>query len=132
MHHPVGRESGDIVVGWLVRLVVALTVAGVLALDGISVGVAALATTDQAAAASRAGSTGLLEGGSTQAAYDAALAAVAAEQPLAELPVDGFTVGADRSVTVTVRRQAPTFVLHHVPGSRRWLTVTATSTHSAG
>lgn len=33
---------------------------------------------------------------------------------------------------MTVERTVPILVLHHVPGSERWLTVSATDVHAAG
>ena len=130
MRHLPSGDTGDIVVGWLVRLVACLALAGVVTFDGISLGVADLDVTDAAAAASRTASATLVAGGSPQAAYDAAWHAVA--RPSVELPVDGFLVGPARSVTVTVHRTVATLVLHRVPGSGRWVTVSATATHPAG
>lgn len=34
--------------------------------------------------------------------------------------------------SMTVERTVPTLVLHHVPGSERWLTVSVTVVHTAG
>jgi hypothetical protein len=44
-------DAGNIVVGWLAKLVVVFSVLGVLAFDGVSMGIAELAVTDSAAAA---------------------------------------------------------------------------------
>ena len=128
----VAGDSGDIVVGWLVKLVAGMAVVGVLVFDGVSLGVAELGVADQAAAASRAASREVAAGSTDQSAYDAAWQAVAGGSGRVELPVEQFSVAADGTVTLGVRRTAPTLVLHHVPRSERWLTVSATSVHTPG
>lgn len=122
-------DAGGIVVGWLVRLVAVFAVLGVLVFDGMSFGVAELAVADTAAAASRAASNALAGGGTAQQAYDAAREAAVQDESINQVPVESFLVGADRSVTLTVRRSSPTLVLHLVPGSERWLVAESTSTH---
>lgn len=130
MRLPVAGDSGDIVVGWLVKLVASLGVVGVLVFDGVSLGVAELEVVDQAADASRTASQEIMAGATNQRAYDAAWHEVAAGRPGVEVPVGGFGVAPDGTVTVTVQRTVPTLVLHHVPGSERWLTASATSVHT--
>jgi len=125
-------DTGDIVVGWLTKLVAVFAVVGVLVFDGASLGVAELGVTDQAAAASRAASAELVTGGTPQDAYDAARASIDVGSGHVDLPVAGFVIAADRTVTLTVQRSVPTLVLHRVPGSDSWLTVSATSTHRTG
>ena len=124
-------EAGGIVVGWLVKLVAVFAVVGVLAFDGLSVGVAELSVTDTAAAASRAAGTVLTGGGTAQQAYDAAYRSAVTDDGVNQVPVESFQVVPD-SVTLTVRRTTPTLVLHHVPGSERLLLAQSTSTHTAG
>lgn len=126
------RDAGDIVVGWLVKLVASMAVVGVLLFDGVSVGVAELDVADTAAAAARVASREVVAGSSDQAAYDAAWREVAGGRAAVELPVEGFSAAADGTVTVTVERTVSTLVLHHVPGSERWLTVSATDVHTPG
>lgn len=129
---PGSSDSGSIVVGWLVRLVAAFAVVGVLLFDGVSLGIAQLAVMDSAAAAARAASLELRTGGTAQRAYDAALASSSSKDLVDVLPVEEFHVGADGSVTLTVQRTAPTLVLHHIPGSESWLVSSATASHLAG
>lgn len=125
-----GEDTGGVVVGWLVKLVALFAVLGVLAFDGISVAVAGLAVTDTAAAASRAASEQLDVSGNPQLAYGAAVETALADSVDNEVPTDGFSVAADGTVTVTVLRQPPTLLLHHVPRSERWLVTTASASHS--
>ncbi len=125
------RDAGDVVLGWLVRLVATFAVIGVLAFDGISLGVASLGVQDDAAAAARAASLAVEPGRvDRQAVYDAAWSEVVQGQPAVDIPVDGFSVGPDGTVTVTVERTVATLVLHHLPRSERWLTVSATATRA--
>jgi len=107
-------------------------VVGVLVFDGASLGVAELGVADQAAAASRAASAELVTGGTPQDAYDAAWANIDVGSGDIDLPVAGFVVASDHTVTLTVERTVSTLVLHRVPGSDSWLTVSTTSTHRPG
>lgn len=132
MPTPTATDRGSIVVGWLVKLVAFFAVVGVLVFDGVSLGIAQLAVTDSAAAAARAASLELSTGSTAQRAYEAALATSAQQDVTDQVPVEQFLVGADGSVTLTVRRTAPTLVLHHVPGSESWLVSSATASHVAG
>lgn len=126
------HDAGDVVVGWLVRLVAVFSVVGVLAFDGVSLGTAELAVTDTAAAAARAAGLELGSGSTAQQAYLAAQDAASADDGLNEVPVEEFVVTPDGTVTLLVRRDTPTMVLHHIPGSAGWLVAEATATHAAG
>ncbi|WP_380164216.1 hypothetical protein [Jannaschia sp. R86511] len=125
-------DAGDVVVGWLVRLVAVFAVVGVLLFDGVSLGIAELAVTDTAAAAARAAGQELDTGATAQEAYLAAREAADTDHDLNDVPADRFQVTADGAVTLTVRRTVPTLVLHHVPGSDAWLVAEATAGHDAG
>jgi hypothetical protein len=124
-----GGDRGDIVIGWLVRLVVALAVVGVLAFDGLSLLVARLAVTDSAATAAREAGQDLTTGGTPQGAYLTAVEAVVEDNTFNEVPAEAFLVGPAGEVTLTVLRKTPTLVLRHVPRSESWLTVSATATY---
>jgi hypothetical protein len=123
-------DRGDIVIGWLVRLVVVLAVVGVLAFDGLSIGVARLAVTDSAAGAAREAGQELAAGAAPQAAYLTAVEAAVTDDAYNEVPAGSFVARRDGSVTLTVVRDTPTLVLHHVPRSERWLTVRSTASWS--
>lgn len=125
-------DAGDIVVGWLVKLVAAFAVVGVLAFDGISLGIAQLAVTDTAAAAARTASTELVSGATPQQAYIAARETAVADAAVNALPEDMFLVSPEGAVTLTVVRTAPTLVLHLVPRLDSRLVASATTTHEPG
>lgn len=122
-------DAGNIVVGWLAKLVVVFSVLGVLVFDGVSMGIAELAVTDAAAAASQAASRELMSGGTPQDAYVAATGSAVQDDAFNTLPTESFLVDADRTVTLTVVRETPTLVLHFIPRSEEWLVAEATSTH---
>ena len=130
MRPVVAGDTGDIVVGWLVKLVASLAVVGVLVFDGVSLAVAHLDVIDQAADASRIASAEVVAGHSAQDAYDAAWTEVVSGHTGVDMPVGAFAAAPDGTVTVTVRRSVPTLVLQHVPRSEGWLTVSATSVHT--
>lgn len=127
-----GRDAGDIVVGWLVKLVVVLSVAGVLVFDGVSFGVAELAVTDTAVKAARAASDDLMAGRTPQQAFVTATDVAVTDHGFNEVPAEDFAVTRTGDVTVTVVRTTPTLVLHWIPRSERWLVADATATRTAG
>lgn len=129
---PRADDTGGIVVGWLVKLVAVFAVVGVLAFDGVSVGAAELTVTDTAVAAARAAGVELSTGATAQQAYLAAYDAAVQDDALNEVPAESFLVGADRSVSLLVRRTPPTMVLHHIPRSDGWLVAEAYATRAAG
>ncbi|WP_336924204.1 hypothetical protein [Aquipuribacter sp. SD81] len=125
-----GTDRGDIVIGWLVRLVVVLAVVGVLVFDGLSLLVGHLAVADSAAAAAREAGREIAAGATPQAAYLSAVEEVVADGAYDEVPAGSFVVDRTGAVTLTVVRDTPTLVLHHVPRSESWLTVRSTATWS--
>ena len=127
----VDGDTGDIVVGWLVRLVASLAVVGVLLFDGISLGVAPLEVMDQAADASRVASGEVASGRSAQDAYDAAWRRSSAGRAGVDMPVDGLHGRPRRhaSPRPSGARCRPSCSATS-PAASGWLTVTATSVHT--
>ncbi|HET8615017.1 MAG TPA: hypothetical protein VFL94_05790 [Actinomycetales bacterium] len=121
---PDERERGDIVVGWLVRVVATLAVVGVLLFDAISVGTATMSVTDQASEAARVASTDWLAHHDQQSAFDAAW--TAATQANATNTVDTHTFRVEKNGTVhlTMHRTAPTLVLRLLGPLSHWADVT--------
>lgn len=125
-------DAGEIVTGWITRLVVGFAVAGVLAYDGLALGVANLTVTDTAAAAVRAASNEHAMTRNAQASYEQAVVTATEDDVTNEVPVDTFSVAPDGTVRLTVRREVPTLVLHHIPRSESWLVAEAAAARSAG
>jgi hypothetical protein len=120
-------DRGDIVVGWLVRVMVSVAVVGVLLFDVISVGAAKMSVTDQASTAARAASDNWLNHHDQQAAFDAAWQAATQANPANTVDTHGFRVEQNGTVHLTVDRTAPTLVLHLVGPLRHWADVTGES-----
>lgn len=122
------RDRGDIILGWLVRLVAVLGLAGLVAFDAISVASASLSLEDQAVAAARDASDALARLPTAQAAYDAGLASAVASDPANELHPQEMLVAPGQVVTLTLHRTAPTLVLHRIGPVRHWAERSATAT----
>ncbi len=107
-------DRGDIVLGWLARVVAILSLLGVLGYDGISLlhaRVSVADTADQAAVAAR---------DAWQDTRNAQLAAAAANSVVAEsgatIADKGVVIERDGTWRVRVHKTAPTFVLRHLGG----------------
>ena len=123
-------DRGDIVLGWLTKLVVVLAVLGVVAFDLVALGVGRLQAEDRAAAAARAAVSSWSSSKDVQAAYEAALARVAEDGGALEDTIDpgSFRVDPDGAVTLTLRHTATTLVVEKVGPARPWATSSVTTT----
>ena len=119
-------DRGDIVLGWLTKLVGTLAVLGVLGFDLISLGAARYQAEDHAQAAVRAASERFDTAKDLQAAYDAAVAEVARHGDT--IDPQTFTVAPDGAVTLTLRRTAPTMVVEKIGPARAWAEIDTTVT----
>lgn len=117
-------DRGDIVLGWLTKLVVALSVLGVLGFDLISLGTARFQAEDHAQAAVRAANDSWKSAPDLQRAYDAALAEVA--QHGDTIDPQTFAVEPDGGITLTLHRTARTIVVEKVGPARDWAEVDVT------
>jgi hypothetical protein len=118
-------DRGDIVVGWLVRVVASVAVVGVLLFDAVSVGAAKMSVTDQAAQAARAASDSWLTRHDQQVAFDAAWKAATEANPANTVDTKTFRVERNGTVHLTVERTAPTVVLQLVGPLRHWADVSS-------
>lgn len=117
-------DRGDIVLGWLTRVVVVLALLGVVGFDVVSLLSARVTAEDHARTAVRAAAASYEASRVPQAAYDAALGEVVAFGDSIDAPT--FTTAPDGTVTLTLRRQAPTLLLERIPPLRDWALVTTT------
>jgi hypothetical protein len=122
--HSDDEEDHDVVLGWLSKLVLVLSVLGLLGLDGFAWVSARVGAEDSAEKAGRAAASTWASSKHLQAAYDAALAEVAASGDA--IDPASFTAAPDGTVTLTLRREADTLVLHRVPRLRHLTELTAT------
>ena len=116
-------DRGDIVVGWLVRVVASVAVVGVLLFDAVSIGAAKMSVTDEASQAARAASDSWLSRHDQQAAFDAAWAEAVDSNPTNTVDTKNFRVEQNGTVHLTVERTAPTLVLRLVGPLRHWADV---------
>ncbi|HET9187085.1 MAG TPA: hypothetical protein VFN80_03960 [Acidothermaceae bacterium] len=120
---PGARDSGDIILGWLTKLVIGISLTGVVAFDGVSIGVAHVSTIDDANSAALAASH------AWQDSHDMNRALQAAQQTAAqhgETVVDNsLSVDADGTAHVAVQREATTLIVRHIHALRSWIEITA-------
>lgn len=119
-------DRGDIVLGWLTKLVAGLAVLGLVGFDAIAMGATRFQAEDHAQTAARAAVSSWATDKDVQKAYDAALAEVSDEGDT--LDADAFTVAPDGAVTLRLRREVPTMLVAKVPQLRDWTVVTRTVT----
>jgi len=115
------------VLGWLVKLVATLGLAGVLAFDGLSIATTAVSLQDQAANAARSGSDAVERTPTAQAAYDAALASAVDAHALNEIDPTEVAVASTGAVTVTLHRTAPTLVVQRIQWFSDWVERSSTA-----
>ena len=117
-------DRGDVVLGWLTKLVATLAVLGVIGFDLVSLGAARFQAEDHAQTAVRAANESWKSAKDLQAAYDAALAEVVEHGDT--IDPQTFTVGPDGSITLTLHRTAPTMVVEKIGPVRSWADVEVT------
>lgn len=123
---PLPRDRGDIVLGWLTKVVATLAVLGLVGFDAMSLGVARIQAEDHAQQAVRAAAAAYNGSRDLQAAYEAALAAVL---PSADtIDPASFTVAPDGAVTLSLRHETATLLVEKVPPLRQYAMVVRTVT----
>lgn len=95
----------------LVKVVLVLAVLGVVGFDGISLGVGAMQTADDASAAANAAVTSYSTAHDVTAAYLAAQAVLA---PGETIPASSFAMDSSGSVQLVVHRTVPTLLLQRI------------------
>ena len=121
--HP--NDRGDIVLSWLVRVIVLLAVVGVMAFDVLSVGSSRLSIDDQATTAARAAADSWAASHDRQGAFDAAWHSATESDATNDVDVKSFSIDAGGVAHVTLRREAPTFIVRLIPPLRRLAVVRA-------
>lgn len=119
-------DRGDIVLGWLTRVVAVLAVLGLIGFDAVSLAMARFTAEDHAQAAARAAATTFQQTPVPQSAYEAALGEVVASGDT--IDPASFSAAQDGSVTLTLSRTAPTMLLDRIPPLREWTRMSATVT----
>jgi hypothetical protein len=117
-------DRGDIVVGWLTKIVVALALVSVCAFEVVSIAVTKVSTKDDATTAAFEASQNWLNTHDVQQAYEAA-EAYAVEHGGTVAP-ESFSVADDGRVTLTMRKEATSLVLFRAKSTKKWLLVVET------
>jgi hypothetical protein len=114
-------DSGGIVLGWVTRLVLFFSVAGVVLFDAISIGTTAMTVADQGSTAAQAASDAWQTGNKdVQTAYDAAVASAAEQNKADVIATKDFKVDADGTVHLTVSRTAATLIVYRIGPIKSW------------
>jgi hypothetical protein len=116
-------DRGDIVLGWLTRIVLGISITGVVAFDALSIGVAHVSAIDDANSAALSASQ------AWRAHHDPVAALQAAQQTASEhgetvLP-SSLQVDSDGTVRLKITREATTLLVRRVPPLHSWITITA-------
>lgn len=120
-----GGDTGDIVLGWLVRVIALLAVVGVMAFDALSVGSSRLSIDDQATTAARAAADSWAASHDMQGAFDTAWHSATEADATNDVDVKSFSIDATGVAHVTLSREAPTFVMRLIPPLRHLAVVRA-------
>jgi hypothetical protein len=117
-----GRDSGSMVVGWLVKLAVVLTLLGIVGFDGISLAVTHLNSQDDANSAASAAAETWQQTHSAQQAYQAAVDSAGSNDTVI---AKTFTIDADGTVHLSLTRKATTLVMYRIGPLKKYVEVTA-------
>jgi hypothetical protein len=118
---PARRDHGSIVIGWLTKLAVSLAVVGLMLFDGLAVGAAHLAATDDANQAAQAGAAEYRTSHDVQAAYQAAVESITSDSET--LPAQQFVVEPDGTVQLALRRTITTLLVHRIGPLKKYAVV---------
>lgn len=118
---PVGTDRGDIILGWLTKLVLVLSVLGVLGFDAISLVQARFKASDRATTAAGAAAAEYATSKDVQKAYNAAFATTVDNDTI---ETQTFTVAPDGTVTLVLHHEATTLLLQRVGPLRKYADAT--------
>lgn len=121
--HTQRRDSGSIVLGWLTKVMLVLTIAGVVLFDGVSVGVARMSAQDDANNAATAAAADWKTNHNLQSAFDAAVASVS--NPRERVLTRGFRIDPDGTTHLLLRRTATTLVMYRIGPLKKYGVITA-------
>ena len=117
-------ERGDIIVGWLTKVAVAITLFGVTGFDAISVATTKVSAADDANQAAREGAQEWVDThGNVQRAYAAAVRY--AEKHNATIAPQDFRIERDGTVRVRLEKTATTLLLYRNGHTKGWAHIVA-------
>lgn len=115
------RDAGTIVMGWLVKLALVLTLFGVTAFDAVSVASAHLSTSDDANSAASAAAADYQTTHNVQSALAAAQDEIT--NPNEVLLPSSLVINPDGSATVTVQRKITTVVMYRIGPLKKYTVI---------
>ena len=104
-------DRGDIVLGWLTKLVVVLGVLGVVGFDAVALVQSRFQAADRATTAASAAATDFASSKDLQKAYDAAYATLADGDTI---ETKTFAVGTDGTVRLRLHHETVTVLMHKI------------------
>ena len=110
-------DRGDIVLGWLTKVVVVLGVLGLLSFDGVSLVQARFQASDRAATAASEAADNYKSTKDPQQAYDAAMATVSGKDTI---ETKSFTIADDGTVTLRLHHEATTLFIRRIRALHSW------------
>jgi hypothetical protein len=120
-------ERGDVVLGWLGKLVVALILLGLIGIDGVSLAQARFQGADRATTAASAAADAYKSTKDLQRAYDAAFATT---QDGDTIETKTFAVAPDGEVTLRLHHRAKTLFVKRIGPLKHWTEAVETGTGS--
>ena len=111
----VRNDRGDIVLGWLTRVVVVLAIVALLGFDGVQIGLSTVQVQDQANQAATAARDSYAQHHDVAAALQAAQQTAAENNTQNSVVKGSFAVKPDGSVSIELTRPIHTVVAHHLP-----------------
>jgi hypothetical protein len=118
----VAPERGDVILSWLTRIVVGISVTAVIGFDSLSIAVTHVSAKDDADAAAVAASQAWRSAhGDATATFQAAQ--VSASEHGETVVPDSLTVDPDGTIHLRIRHDATTLLVRHLGPWRSWATV---------
>lgn len=119
-------EHGDVVLGWLTKVVATLAVLGMIGFDAVSLGAGRFRAEDSAQTAARTAAETFSGTKNLQKAYEAALDEVLGSGDT--IDPASFTISPQGAVTLTLRHETATLLVEKIPPLRRYAVIDRTVT----
>ena len=114
-------DRGDIVVGWLTKIVVAIALVAVCAFEVVAIAITKVSTKDDATTAAFEASQVYQDTKDVQQAFSTAEAF--ALEHNGTIDPETFSVADDGRVTLKMRKEATSLVLFRISAAKKWLVV---------
>lgn len=122
MPEGVARDGGDVILGWLTRIVAGLAITAIIGFDALSIGVAHVSGMDDANSAAVAGSGAWRTDHSDLPAILQAAQGSASQHGETVLPAS-LQIDSDGTVHLKLRHDATTLLVRHLGPLSSWATV---------